>query len=771
MKNSLIITIASICFITFNLFILRGIGLGSNYPKRFLYFYPNGYIANTDFDNTHMLGINIEEERIPKIRLEKNKESDFTSEFFLQYKTLTDFSPHIILSLILLITSFWFLIKYSDVYISLLFFDLSIFVYSNFTVLAFDSYYFLFYLSFVFMVFLTIHLGFRLKGKEVSIRWIIPEICASAIVAFTAISQKENSQFFNEFVKLCGNLVCIGAAGCLTVLIYDTIKYKITGNPLIKKIAVIISILQMVIIPYSVFEFNLFRVFNNLHYSLYITFLSFPLLFVYGTYRYTMIREQVYFVSSVVIFTLLSSLIVFYILLMGAVNYLLETFAIQNLEAINVLFLIISTYSLVLAKNKIRDFTEYWHFKRNEKLTQTLEQMIDLVRSQQPMRITTTKLVKAITETLDIQKVVILIPSDLIPDEIKNENILRIHSKSEVWSFFSKEKDITVTTSVMYGSGIRNNVYTFLRQLNIQLAFPMLGRDEKESVVGLILIGQKNIPGNFTLGELTFIKECAKLAYLLLNNYKLLLADIEKKKMERKLKEAMILEETIHPPMSSKINNRQMEIKFFSDPAVSISGDYVDFIPINEKQVFIMLGDVSGHGLGSGYLVSAIKAIVHDQIESGVDLGKLFKNINNFLIERYSGTEFMTLIGGLYDSGSGRFEFINAGHLSPLILRATGEIEAKKSGHRILGVTVGPFTTDSIQLNVNDKLIIYSDGVTETFNPLDEIYGEERLRRFLAANKDMPSENLLEFLKRELENFRKDLEISDDTSFIILKRM
>lgn len=771
MKNSLIVTIAAFCFIAFNIIILRGIGLESNHAKRFLYYYPNGLIANTDLDNNHMLGINMDEGKIPPITLSPKYDKDISSNFFLQYKTIIDFTPHIILSLILLIASFWFLLKYSDIYLALFFFDLCILVYSNFTVLAFDFYYFFFYLSLVFMIFQIIHMGFRLKGKEVSIRWIIPEICASAIVAFTGISQKTNVSFFNGLIKWCGDFILVGGVGCLCVLFYDIIKYKIKKSHLYQKIALIIAISQLTLLPYFLFEFNLFNLFKNYYYILYLCFVSSPVLFIYGTYRYSLIREQVYFVSSAAIFSLLLGLIVFYAVLSGTLNLIAENLSALSQEAINVLFLVISTYFLVSIKNKIKQLTEYWYFKRNTKLTQALEQITDFVKFQKPMRITTAELVKLAVSTLDIQKIVLLLPSDRPNENIGNENLLRIHNKSEIWAYFAKEKDITVTTSLMYGSGLRNSVYSFLRNLNIQLAFPMFGRNGKRNVTGLLLIGEKNIPGNFTLGELTFIKECAKIVDLLLSNYQLLEADIEKKKMERNLKEAMILEETIHPPMTSKIKNRQTDIQFFSIPAVSISGDYIDFIPVDEKQIFILLGDVSGHGLGSGYLVSAIKAIVHDQIDSGVDLAKLFKNINNFLIERYSGSEFMTLIGGFYDFASGNFEFINAGHLSPIIIRANGEIESIKSGHRILGVKPGPFTTDLIKLKEKDKLILYSDGVTETFSPSDELFGEERLRKFLAENKDMPSENLLKFLKIELDNFRKGGDLSDDTSLIYLKRI
>ncbi len=395
-----------------------------------------------------------------------------------------------------------------------------------------------------------------------------------------------------------------------------------------------------------------------------------------------------------------------------------------------------------------------------------------LISSPFSLRATVRQLVRKVNEALDIQKVIILVASDRFPtSDFKNIDMVKLHNKSEIWNYFEHEKDVTITSSLMFGSGIRDSVYNFLRTLNIQLAFPMYGFDEKKSITAMFLVGERNVPRNFTLGELSFIKECTRLTDLLLYNYQLLIADVEKKKMEKSLKEATILEETIHPSSNGILNLRSTEFAYLSLAAMSISGDYVDFIRLNDRQVIILLGDVSGHGLGSGYLVSAIKALAHDQIESGIDIVRLFRNINNFLIERYAGNEFMTLIGGLYDASTGVFEFINAGHLSPIILRENGSIETIKSGHRILGVIPSPFTTDEIKLNLGDRLILYSDGITETFSPSEEIYGETRFRKFLVDNKHLSSQKLLSALESVLKEFRNGGELTDDMSLIFLKRL
>lgn len=773
MKNYFVIIIGTLCFITLTLFTFRGVGIDSKPTKRFLYYYPNGLVANTDFDNTHMIGINIKEEKdIPAINFNFKDETNLESLLLFKYKTVFDFAPHILASLIFLISSFWFLLKYGDIYLFLFFIDISILIYSNFVLLAFDAYYFWFYLTLYLAGFLIIQMGFRLKGRDISIRWLLPEISFAVIVAFIGTSEKFDPVIFEKLTNFAIYIILFGTTGCISVLIYDIIKYKLPFNSKFKKFVLAFAISLLVLIPYISFQANLFIRFPFIQYIIYLSFLIFPFLFIYGTYRYSFIPEQVYFSSSVTIIYLSVAFILLYAVFISIFNYLVENLFIKNLWLFNIVFLVFSMYSVVTIKHKLKQFMDYWTFGRNKKLNQTLEEMALLISSPISLRATVRQLVKKVNEALDIQKIVILVASDRFPtSDFKNIDMVKLPNKSEIWNYFENEKDVTITSSLMFGAGIRDTVYNFLRNLNIQLAFPMYGFDGNKSITALFLVGERNTPRNFTLGELRFIKECTRLTDLLLYNYQLLIADVEKKKMEKSLREATILEDTIHPSSKGTLNIRSTEVTYLSLAAMSISGDYIDFIKINDRKMMVFLGDVSGHGLGSGYLVSAIKALIHDQVDSGIDIVRLFRHVNNFLIERYAGNEFMTLIGGLYDSNTGIFEFINAGHLSPIIVRENGEIEMKKSGHRILGVIPSPFTTDQIRLNPKDKLILYSDGITETFSPSEEIYGEKKLKKFLMDNKNMPAETLLSNLQKALNDFRKGGDIMDDMSLIYLKRL
>ena len=140
------------------------------------------------------------------------------------------------------------------------------------------------------------------------------------------------------------------------------------------------------------------------------------------------------------------------------------------------------------------------------------------------------------------------------------------------------------------------------------------------------------------------------------------------------------------------------------------------------------------------------------------------------MIERYSGSEFLTLIGGVLDTKTGIFEFVNAGHLAPMLWKENNTIENYSANHRVLGVLPTTFGMNSLQLQSRDKLVLYSDGITETFGPADEIYGEARLKEFLKSHRYTAIKDIPALLETDLEKFRKGNEMTDDLSFVCLLR-
>ncbi|HNH08542.1 MAG TPA: PP2C family protein-serine/threonine phosphatase, partial [Leptospiraceae bacterium] len=143
----------------------------------------------------------------------------------------------------------------------------------------------------------------------------------------------------------------------------------------------------------------------------------------------------------------------------------------------------------------------------------------------------------------------------------------------------------------------------------------------------------------------------------------------------------------------------------------------MDFIQSEDGRLYIFLGDITGHGVGSGLLVSAVKAIIRSNVEMNRPLQKIFETINRFLNERYPGFEFMSLFGLVYDSQSSSSEYINAGHVPPVIIGKNGDRRRFEATETLLGVAPGRYPSVRLSLEPGDKMFVFSDGIVEALNP------------------------------------------------------
>ncbi len=743
--------------------------------RRFLYTFPNGYVANTDIQNNHLLSYNLlNGEKLPEMNLEieDSLEENIESNIYSVYRVFFDFSLFFLISILFYFSSVWFFLLIGDILISTFFIDLSFLFTSAIFVLGFDSYHYIFYFCFFTLPFIVMHLSFRLKGKDLTSKWLLPEIAVAGIMTYIGYYGNGDPKTFSNLILVGFILFILSGLGIVSVVIYDLVKYsKHSSSHLIKKGILALSIFILIIVPSVIIYFDLLKNITNLRYLLYTIFISFPIFFAYGSMRYSFIKQQLYFNSTVNLFFLSIFMISIYIILYKILNFLM-ILPLNLIDLFNGIYLTLSLYYASSIKNLINELIEYYTFNRNNKFTSALEEMASTIASPMTMKSTAKQLLIRVNEVLNVDRVIVLVPAERFPDvEFKDISVMKVPENSPVWEYFSNNKEITITSYLIYGSGNREDTHKFLRDLNVQIAYPMLGLDSGKKVSSVFLIGEKKNNKNFSLGELKFIKEVTRLADLIIQNYLLLLSEVEKKKMERDLITVQIMQKTVNPLVFDSERIEDLEFGYISIPAVGISGDYMDFIKTPDNRLWIFLGDVSGHGVGSGFLVSAIKALVQDQIQQELDLQRIFTNINTFLLERYAGNEFMSLFAGIYEPRTAIFEYINAGHISPVVFRGSDYHFKLRGGDRLLGVLPTTFSPEKVQFSKKDRLFLYSDGVTETFNSAENTYGEVRLLDFIKNNYSLESEEIVKSIVKDIEVFREDAEISDDLSLVCLTKI
>ena len=157
-----------------------------------------------------------------------------------------------------------------------------------------------------------------------------------------------------------------------------------------------------------------------------------------------------------------------------------------------------------------------------------------------------------------------------------------------------------------------------------------------------------------------------------------------------------------------------------------MGGDYYDFA-VEAGRLRIALGDVSGKGTGAALLMTVLRAAVRANWAEP-SLSDAMARINRTVCQNVPSNKYVTFFLAALDPASGRLAFVNAGHNPPLLVRKDGSVERLATGGLVLGLFENVvYEEGSVGIERGDTLVAYSDGVTETWSPEDEEFGEEKL--------------------------------------------
>jgi len=199
-----------------------------------------------------------------------------------------------------------------------------------------------------------------------------------------------------------------------------------------------------------------------------------------------------------------------------------------------------------------------------------------------------------------------------------------------------------------------------------------------------------------------------------------------------------------------------------------VGGDYYDVVMLPGGRCGLTVADVSGKGLPAA-MMSVMMQGAFDAVAAGdPDLEDLFHRVNDYLCERTPSEMYATLFYGVLDP-SGRFDFVNAAHPAPVVVRSSGEVVLLGSSNFPIGMFPGAkFSRNSVELQPDDKVAIFSDGVTEAQNTSREFYGETRLKEFLMGCAALPVEQLCERIVEVVENFAGLAPQADDITVLMV---
>ncbi len=207
--------------------------------------------------------------------------------------------------------------------------------------------------------------------------------------------------------------------------------------------------------------------------------------------------------------------------------------------------------------------------------------------------------------------------------------------------------------------------------------------------------------------------------------------------------------------------------------AAGVGGDFFDFLPTVDGCQLVMIGDVTGHGVAASVVMSLLYGYIHRSIEEVCSPFDVARRVNDFLIKFATRSPLhdhyfsSTLFIGVLVPDTLEMHYVNAAHPPPLVRRGNTLIELAASAPQIGFFDLPDNSLRSFRFQKNDRLFLYTDGITETANPRGEVFGVKPLKRLLLAST---GDHLafLDALYAELMRFNGEEAPGDDCSAIVL---
>lgn len=284
--------------------------------------------------------------------------------------------------------------------------------------------------------------------------------------------------------------------------------------------------------------------------------------------------------------------------------------------------------------------------------------------------------------------------------------------------------------------------------------------------VGVLYMDSKLSPADLAGGNRELLQTLAIEASTVLENARLLEEERGKRQMEEELDLARSIQQSLLP--RELPSDGWVRACGSSVASREVGGDYFDAHPVNEHCWSAVVADVSGKGVSSALLASLLQGALMAASDHPNALALRMRRLSQFLLERTGGEKYATVFQSLLYR-DGRLNYVNAAHCPPVLIRANSELSELETTGMPVGLMEGAeFGLSEERLEPGDKLLIYSDGVTEAQNEAGEFFGKRRLLKVLETNAGSSAAALHDAVHEAVAAFTGGAAQSDDITLLVL---
>jgi len=288
--------------------------------------------------------------------------------------------------------------------------------------------------------------------------------------------------------------------------------------------------------------------------------------------------------------------------------------------------------------------------------------------------------------------------------------------------------------------------------------------------LGVLYVDSRQTGHPFSEQLLHALESLAGEAAQAIVNARLYEVSLEKRRIDEEMRLAREIQENFLPARA--FESEWVELCGTSASSLEVGGDVLDYFP-RERRLGVLVGDVSGKGVPAAIFSAMLDGHFHaftDLPTDAAELGEVAQRLNAHLLSRSGDEKFVTLVFAVLRR-NGELAYINAGHNPPIVVKQAGKTQRLPAGGTILGMLEeATYQSDRTDLQTDDVLVLYSDGVTEARSPDGEFFSLERLERIVTEERAHSAETIHDKIIDEWNRFTAGEPAADDVTLMVVKK-
>ncbi len=296
--------------------------------------------------------------------------------------------------------------------------------------------------------------------------------------------------------------------------------------------------------------------------------------------------------------------------------------------------------------------------------------------------------------------------------------------------------------------------------------FPLYARAR---LVGAMLVGPTRNSRPLVGRRMNIVSGIAQQAAIAVVNHQLYKESAQRNRMEQELDVARSIQASLIPGGQPEIP--ECTVYSFWEAARQVSGDFYDFLPLEDNKWGIAIADVADKGIPAALFMALSRTILRTVAFNRISPAKVLERTNEIIYNDTSSDLFVTVFYCVWDPQAARLTYASGGHNPPLLIRENGTTTLLKASGIALGV-LEKITIEqkSVQLEPGDLVIFYTDGVTEAMNEDYDEYGLERLRRLSINMRTNTAEEIARAIRESIDDHAGGAPQFDDITLVVFKR-